>query len=280
MIIIKTAADLQHYLCREKELEHTIGFVPTMGALHAGHIHLVNQTRKNHDILLCSIFVNPTQFNNKKDFDKYPVTIEKDINMLEAAGCDILFLPSVEEMYPTGEVPVHYDLGYLENILEGAFRPGHFQGVCRIVDKLLTLTKPDTLTLGQKDYQQCLVIKKMMALRNHNCKLEICNTVREENGLARSSRNMRLSTDEKSVAANIYKTLLRLKENIQPANIGKTQEDAIGQLSVEGLKVDYVAIADATTLLPVTEWDGNSKLIALAAASVSEVRLIDNLLIN
>ena len=154
MILIKNIKDLDFELQKYRNLDQTIGFVPTMGALHTGHISLINKAISQNNITVCSIFVNPTQFNNATDLQKYPITLEKDIDKLEKAGCHILFLPSVEEMYPTGEASKHYELGMLENILEGSFRPGHFQGVCIIVDKLLNAVKPTNLYLGRKDYQQ------------------------------------------------------------------------------------------------------------------------------
>jgi pantoate--beta-alanine ligase len=281
MIIIKTVAVLQAYLYKEKQAGHSIGFVPTMGALHAGHLSLMVAAKKSHDFLLCSIFINPTQFNNKTDFEKYPVTIEKDIEMLEKAGCDMLFLPLEKEMYTPGEVPVHYNLGYLENVLEGEFRPGHFQGVCRIVDKLLTITRPDTLFLGQKDYQQCMVIKQMMHLQSHHNALKICKTIREDNGLARSSRNMRLDEGGRARAANIYKALNQVKENVTPGNITQVCKDATEFLLSKTILVDYLTIVDAETLQPIDKnWDEKRKIIILVAGWVDEVRLIDNLAIN
>lgn len=280
MLIVKTTAALQQILDREKVQRHQLGFVPTMGALHSGHLQLVETARKSNDVLLCSIFVNPTQFNIQKDYEKYPITIENDIDLLESMGCDILFLPSVNEMYPADETVIQYDLGYLEDILEGKFRPGHFQGVCRIVDKFLEISKPHTLYLGQKDYQQCMVIRKMMQLRSHQNRLEICPTVREDNGLAKSSRNMRLNGEELNMASAIYKALSDIKTHFHPGNSMEVQKIATGFLEAKGFIVDYVTIADAETLHPVKDWDGKGKLVTLAAAYLNEVRLIDNLLIN
>ena len=160
MIIIKHIEDLKKTIALFKKSQIRIGFVPTMGALHEGHISLINKSKQQMNISICSIFVNPTQFNNAADFEKYPVTLEKDIIFLESAGCDVLFLPSAQEMYPPNDPVIFYDLGYIETLLEGKYRPGHFQGVCRIVDKLLDAVTPDKLYLGQKDYQQCMVIQK------------------------------------------------------------------------------------------------------------------------
>ena len=194
MIIYKESAALNIKLQKIKSEDQKIGFVPTMGALHAGHISLINDSREMGNTTVCSIFVNPTQFNDQKDFEKYPVDIEKDIYLLEKAGTEILFLPSVKEMYPEGLTTLYqYDLGFLETILEGFYRPGHFQGVCRIVHKLLNIVQPHHLFMGQKDYQQCMVIKRLITDYSINTQLNIVATERENSGLAMSSRNLRLS---------------------------------------------------------------------------------------
>lgn len=280
MILIKHIPGLQQLLEIYSGKLFSIGFVPTMGALHDGHISLIEASRSQHPITVCSIFVNPTQFNNPLDFQKYPVTIEEDIRMLEAAGCDILFLPSAAEMYPSNEPVQHYELGYIETVLEGAHRPGHFQGVCRIVDKLLTIVQPHTLYLGQKDYQQCMVIQKLIALRNFETRLAICPTRREESGLAMSSRNMRLTDDEKKLAAQLFATLQQMKQSLARERTAEIEKEALQGLTKNGFDVDYVAIADAATLEPVTQLKDDQKLVALVAASVNGVRLIDNMLLN
>ena len=194
MILFKTILPLQARIRRLKEAGKSIGFVPTMGALHAGHISLIGESRSKTDITVCSIFINPKQFNDVRDFEKYPKTIEQDILLLEKSGADMIFMPAVDEIYPAdkNEIP-HYDLGYLEEILEGFYRPGHFQGVCRVVHRLLTIVHPDMLFLGQKDYQQYMVIRQMMNDCTISTPIHICPTLREPDGLAMSSRNMRLS---------------------------------------------------------------------------------------
>lgn len=279
MILVKTIQEVTEVLRPHRLQNRRIGFVPTMGALHDGHISLINRCKNDNDLCVCSIFVNPTQFNNAADFEKYPITIEKDIDMLEAAGCDVLFLPSVAEMYPAGENAKHYELGFLETILEGKYRPGHFQGVCQIVDKLLAIVKPGNLYLGQKDYQQCMVIAKMIRLGHHPTTLQIAPTVREKDGLAMSSRNMRLNEKERQQALSISQSLLYIKENIQPGSVEDIRNYAEKMLAESGYKVDYVAIADASTLAPVAEWDGSQPIVALVAAFLNEVRLIDNMVI-
>ena len=279
MILVKTEKTIIPFLQKWRKNQLSIGFVPTMGALHNGHLSLISSSISDCDICVSSLFVNPTQFNNKSDFEKYPVTLEKDIALLEAAGCYILFLPSVTEIYPPNYVSPHYPLGELEMILEGKYRPGHFQGVCQVVDRLLHIIQPQCLYLGQKDYQQCMVIKKMIALRNYSTDVKINPTIRDANGLALSSRNMRLSDEEKILALHLSKTLFYIKENIEPGNVELLKQQMAQQLEDKGFKVDYVEIASAATLETVTHWNGNDKLVALVAAYINEVRLIDNMLL-
>ena len=281
MIILKNADDVASRLQNIRLAASSIGFVPTMGALHKGHLSLVEKCREMCDITVCSIFINPTQFNNADDFKKYPVTLEYDICTLEKNGCDILFLPDVTEMYPGGTVPKEqFDLGYLENILEGKFRPGHFQGVCQVVKRLLQIVAPTHLFIGQKDYQQCMVIKKLLQLENFNMEVIICPTLREEGGLAMSSRNLRLTKQQREQATAIYKALTGIKQKIRPGPVAYLKKDAEEYLISKNLKPDYIEIADANDLKPVNEWDGITALVVLAAAFIDEVRLIDNLLVN
>ena len=279
MIILKTRTKIQQTTAEIKKKGKRIGFVPTMGALHEGHISLVKKSKEENDFTVCSIFVNPTQFNNTIDLQKYPVTIEKDINMLEKAGCDLLFLPTAAEMYTQGERHKHYELGMLETILEGKYRPGHFQGVCIIVDKLLGATLPSTVYLGKKDYQQCMVITKMIADLNYNVKVQLCETKREPNGLAMSSRNARLNNDERLNALKIFQSLKYIQEEIKPGDLNNLKLSATKFLTDNGYKVDYTEIADAQTLEIVDVWDGKKNLVALVAAYLNEVRLIDNLIL-
>jgi pantoate--beta-alanine ligase len=281
MIIFKKAADIYTSLLQSRESGNSIGFVPTMGALHQGHISLINMSKKVNTVTVCSIFVNPTQFNDAKDFVNYPTTIEKDIDALEKAGCDVLFLPSVSEMYPHGTKDAQtYHLGYLETVLEGKYRPGHFQGVCLVVHRLLNIMPAQQLYLGQKDYQQCMVIKKLVEVENIKTSINICPTLRETSGLAMSSRNMRLSEEEKVLALKIFETLTYLKNNIRPGHLSELKQAAISKLINAGFKVDYVEIADADNLEMSNHWDGHRKLVALAAVFVNDVRLIDNLLLS
>lgn len=279
MILIKDIKTLKKHLSFYKNTGKTIGFVPTMGALHDGHISLVEKAISENDVFVCSIFVNPTQFNNAADFKKYPITLEADIVKLEKAGCGILFIPTVEEMYPNIEKNLHYKLGNIETILEGKYRPGHFQGVCMIVDKLLEAVSPTVLYLGRKDYQQCLVIGKMMEIEKYKIILSICDTVREKDGLAMSSRNMRLNKIERKQALSIIESLTFIQNNIKKGNIEAVKKEATDFLKNKGYKVDYVEIADAETLEAQSKWDGKKKLVALVAAYLNEVRLIDNIIL-
>ena len=282
MIIFKNPATLQDFVNQKRNAGNSVGFVPTMGALHQGHISLIEKAGNENEISICSIFVNPTQFNDPEDFKKYPVTIETDIEMLEACGCNVLFLPTVKDIYPTGTANLHhYELGFLESVLEGKFRPGHFQGVCQVVHRLLEIVKPNKLYLGQKDYQQCMVIKKMLDLvAMQSLQLIICPTLREADGLAMSSRNRRLNTDERNLATAISTALLFIKNNIAIGATKNLKTEAIAMLSSKGFKTDYIEIADAETLQTTDVWNGKQKVVALAAAFLNDVRLIDNMLIN
>lgn len=283
MTIFKKVSDLQKFITFYADNGREIGFVPTMGALHKGHISLIEESKKNNRLTACSIFVNPVQFNDPKDFEKYPVTIENDILMLEKAGCDILFLPSVQEIYPEGTKQTKkYDLGYLETILEGKFRPGHFQGVCRVLERLLNIVKPHNLYLGRKDYQQCMVIKKLTELTGLDkiINVQICPTLREDDGLAMSSRNMRLTPGDRTKAPAIYKVLQVIKENINTMNIEAVKDMAKQLLSDNGFRPDYVEIADASNLRLIEKWDGKKEIVALVAAFLNDIRLIDNLDLN
>lgn len=282
MILFKKTTDLHNWLETQRKKEKTIGFVPTMGALHEGHISLITAAKKQNNIVVSSIFVNPEQFNDPKDFDKYPSSIEKDIEKLLAEETNLLFLPSLEEIYPGGFVKEFFELGYLDTVLEGEFRPGHFQGVCIVVKRLLEITGPDDLYLGQKDYQQCMVIKRLVKLMgwNEKIKLNICPTLREGDGLAMSSRNMRLNPEERTLATTIYHTLQFVQKNIEPGDLSLVKTQAQSLLTNAGFKVDYVEIADANNLQIIQTWDGKKPLVVLIAAFMNEIRLIDNLVLE
>lgn len=276
MLIFKAAAALNRYLQQAKNSGTTIGFAPTMGALHQGHLSLIGAAKKENEITVCSIFVNPTQFNNKEDFTKYPITIESDIEKLIGASTDVLFLPSVDEIYPEGFSAPHYNLGYLEKILEGVYRPGHFQGVAQVVDRLLSIVQPHRLYLGEKDFQQCAVIKKLLQLKNDSTtELKIVPTVRESSGLAMSSRNQRLDAAALENATTIYKALQHIKTHWQFSNNEQLLAEAKQILTGAGFVIDYVSVVNSETLQPLQ--NEKEPVVALIAASINNVRLIDNL---
>jgi pantoate--beta-alanine ligase len=281
MIILKHPKDLQSYIQNGAIDPNSIGFVPTMGALHKGHISLIQTARVENSLVVASIFVNPTQFTDQLDFEKYPSTIESDILKLEHSGCDILFLPSVADIYPNGiTANQQYNLGHLDTILEGKYRPGHFQGVCQIVHLLLQIISPGKLYLGQKDYQQCLVIKKMISLLHIGTSVIICPTQREPDGLAMSSRNVRLTSIEREKATYIFKMLNYINENSKAEDLEKLEQIVQNKLTEQGFKVEYVAIADQLTLENIQFRDKPSTPVALIAAYINQVRLIDNLILN
>ena len=281
MISIHKTPILTAHLRKLRNKGLTIGFVPTMGALHNAHIDLVNHSATVCNITVCSIFVNPTQFNDPSDYNKYPVTLERDIRMLATSKATILFAPPVSEIYTEGTSSLeHYDLGYLETLLEGEFRPGHFQGVCQVMSRLLKIVDPDVLFMGQKDYQQCMVIKKLLAQLNQDIRLETCPTIREKDGLAMSSRNMRLNNEQRTKAPLIYQVLKEIKGNLMPGDLSHLKQEAVKRLTNGGFRVEYVEIADAGNLHPYNEWNGYTPLVGLVAAFIGDVRLIDNMLLN
>jgi pantoate--beta-alanine ligase len=283
MIVIKDIATLLSSLNNLKLLGKTIGFVPTMGALHNGHISLIATAKTQCHIVVCSIFVNPTQFNNTTDFEKYPITIEQDTELLKENNCDILFLPAVNEIYPDGTTHLkQYDLGFIETVYDGAFRPGHFQGVCNVVERLFRIVRPHKAFFGLKDYQQCMVITKLVQIMGweQHITLQLCDTLRETDGLAMSSRNVRLMPEARKIAPIIYQTLQNIKQNIKTGSLLQLTNDANQALINNGLQPDYIDIADAQTLAPIADWNGKQKLVCLVAAFLGEVRLIDNMVLN
>lgn len=282
MIIYKSAQELYQYLQHKKNKHKKIGFVPTMGALHEGHLSLIQVCKSNVDITVCSIFVNPTQFNDKKDFEKYPITIEQDILMLEKAGCDILLLPSFQEIYPNdADTEKKYDLGFIETVFEGTHRPGHFNGVCMVVERLLNIVTPHQIFLGQKDYQQCIVIKKLIEMMKADIQIQICATQRESNGLAMSSRNRRLSETQLQQASYIFTSFQNIKKNITLHNATELIDEAKKMLLINGFeKIDYLNLANADTLEPIEQWNGSAAIVILVAAFINDVRLIDNMLLT
>lgn len=281
MLLFKTVTDLQSHILKLKRHGKLIGFVPTMGALHAGHLSLVEAAKKESDIIVCSIFVNPTQFNDTEDLIKYPRTIEQDTALLTQVGCDILFLPEVEEVYPKNLKTPNFDFGNLDTPMEGAFRPGHFDGVAQVVYRLLEIVKPNSLYMGQKDYQQWAIIQSMLQQLTSDIKLVRCPIMREKDGLAMSSRNLRLSEKARLIAPNIHKVLQEAKKDIRTLSVSETKQNAIKALnSIPEFKLDYFEIADGNTLEEVTEKENSEIIVACTAVFLAKVRLIDNMILK
>ncbi|MFC5282391.1 pantoate--beta-alanine ligase [Pedobacter alpinus] len=273
----KTKDSLKNYLQSLKKGNVKIGLVPTMGALHQGHVSLIEVSKKHCDITIATIFVNPTQFNNVDDLLKYPKPINQDQKILEAAGCDILFNPETREMYDDPEV-WDYEVGELNTVLEGYFRPGHYKGVTQIVYKLFNLVKPDLAFFGQKDYQQFLVIKKMTEDFNLGIKLYACPIIRETDGLAMSSRNIRLSPTERIAALQISKSLYFTKKNYTVMPIADLKEKALKFYTNNSLlNLEYFEIVSNDGLKPLSN---KKNAIALVACTVGNTRLIDNMMLD
>jgi pantoate--beta-alanine ligase len=280
MHVFSTIEAVNSYILKLKEEGKSVGFVPTMGALHPGHLSLMAQSVQENDISVCSIFVNPIQFNNALDLEKYPRTLEADSRMLEKAGCDIIFAPSVEEMYPDKNLK-NYDFGLLDKVLEGKFRPGHFNGVAVVVKKLFDICIPDRAYFGEKDFQQLQVVREMVKQEKMPVDIIACPIIREDDGLAMSSRNVRLSAHERAIAPVIYETLLWIK-----ANYFSMPYDKLMLLAIEKLKafpeitVEYVEMLDEDTFLPPANHVDLKNLRALIALFLGDVRLIDNLQVS
>lgn len=285
MIVFKYFSDIQSLISQQRQNGVSIGFIPTMGALHSGHISLIQKAKEDKQFVICSIFVNPTQFNDPKDFEKYPSTIGADISLLELAKCDALITPSVEEVYPKGGQSVKsFSFGHLETVFEGAMRPGHFAGVGKVMSILLNKIMPDKLYMGSKDYQQCLIVKDLCRQLNLDKKIDFitCPTVREPDGLAMSSRNRRLDGFQRSKVGIIYQCLVSIQNKFMLGNsvFNIVQKECIDLLINKGIKVEYLELANAHTFTPLTEFDPKVKMVILAAVWVGEVRLIDNIIIN
>ena len=282
MKVFQTVSEIQKYLLEISQLaNNAIGFVPTMGALHQGHLSLINASKKKTDVTVCSIFVNPTQFNDKKDFDKYPIQIDKDLEMLLEAKCDVVFVPNVEEIYPNGTLEkTDVDLGFIGKTLDAEHRPGHFEGVLQVVKRLLDIVQPDLLFLGQKDYQQCMVLNRLIEHFHLPVQLEICDTLRETDGLAMSSRNARLNATERATAVKLSQAIFYIRDNIQQKSIPTLIEEQKEILAKDDLiNVEYLIIVNGKTLEPINEYQEKIPLTILIAAKVGQIRLIDNVII-
>lgn len=273
-----TASDLEKYLGELRREGRSIGFVPTMGALHAGHRALVERSVQENDATVCSIFVNPTQFNNPDDLTHYPRTLSSDLEQLQAAGAQAVYTPRVAEMYPDGLATRPIDLGLLGKVMEAAHRPGHFDGVVTIVRRLFEQIKPNRAYFGTKDYQQLLVIKKLVETERMEVDIRSCETVRDADGLAKSSRNARLAPDQRIAALAIYRALSGLAADAVQYSIPTALQRARTQIeSTPGLQLEYLELADAKTLEPIEHGADLSRARAFAACHCGPVRLIDNM---
>ncbi|NGM60588.1 pantoate--beta-alanine ligase [Sphingobacterium sp. SGG-5] len=279
MEILTTKKELRAYLDTYHS-HQKIALVPTMGALHQGHLSLIREAQKVADLVVCSIFVNPTQFNDPNDLEKYPRPIEQDISLLQSIACDVLFMPHVEEIYPDPNESWHIDLGQLDKIWEGLHRPGHFQGVTQVVYKLFQAVKPHIACFGQKDFQQIMVVQRMLDLTRLPVQLLICPIVRDEEGLALSSRNARLSPAGKKSALVISKALRAVKNDFSESTPEVLQQKGTQIIQEEpDVKLEYFAICETQTLAKATTIAHGKQYIAIAAAWVEGVRLIDNMLL-
>lgn len=277
MITINSVSELRETVSKFRNEGKTIGLVPTMGALHEGHLSLVNRCRKENDVVVVSVFVNPTQFNNKEDLRTYPRTEEADRALLESAGCDIAFMPTVEEVYPEPDTRV-FALGRVAEVMEGAMRPGHFNGVAQIVSKLFMFVEPDRAYFGEKDFQQIAVIRSMV--KSEGFKLEIvpCPIVREADGLAKSSRNVRLTPEMRKVAPNIARILNESKEYAKSHTVGETEKYVVDAInSYDGMEIEYYQIVDGISLEHLTSWDETGYAVGCVTVYCGDVRLIDNI---
>lgn len=271
--------EIKAALTKERKRKKSIGFVPTMGALHEGHLSLIRQSVRENDVTVCSIFINPIQFNNPQDLVKYPRSVKEDLLMLQGEGCDYVFLPGVKEMYPEGEdlTPV-CEFGQLDKVLEGKFRPGHFKGVSIVVKKLFDIIGPDNAYFGKKDYQQLMIIRFMVSKLGLPVKIKGCPIVREPDGLAMSSRNMQLTIGERKIAPQIYKVLCKVKEKAAHTSIREINRWAVKTLSSNtAFQVEYFEIVDSLSLIPLESWKKKENALACTAVYLGGVRLIDNI---
>lgn len=281
MKIISTVAALRKEIDKYQKQGKSIGFTPTLGALHAGHLTLVDRMIAENDISIVSIYVNPTQFNVKSDLDKYPRTLTADAKKLRKAKLDILFTPTNDEVYPKGlRTKVNIDFKGLDTRMEGKFRPGHFDGVCQVVKRLLDITTPDKLYMGQKDFQQFTIIGHMIDVLHMPVELVVCDIVREEHGLAMSSRNERLSETARTEAAIIYKTLKWIKRNRSKHTVSELRKKGMEKLAIEGFEPEYVSISNGYTLRDIRKMDAHDYVVVCTAVWTEGVRLIDNIILK
>jgi pantoate--beta-alanine ligase len=280
MLILKTAAECSAFIAayRNNKPSHKIGFAPTMGALHEGHLSLLRSAQSDCALTIASIFVNPTQFNDPADLEKYPRPLEHDLKLLNRVGCDVLFLPEVADIYPNGTAWQNpFQFGALVTVMEGAHRPGHFDGMAQVVKRLLDIVQPDFLYMGQKDFQQQTIVKAMLAQMNSTCELVRCPILRESDGLAMSSRNIRLSPNERTLAPRIHAAMCLAQAQKTTYSPIKTRQNVIDFLNeTPDFSIDYVEIVDSTTLLPIKNWSDSAEAVICATVRLGGVRLLDN----
>ncbi len=280
MIVLKTISAVKEEIKKQKAAGKSVGFVPTMGALHQGHLSLIEASNQACDFTVSSIFVNPTQFNQKEDFDKYPRTLQDDLQQLEKVGCHLVFTPDFDEMYPEKDER-EFDFGSIAEVMEGAHRPGHFNGVAQIVSKLFDVVEPHKAFFGQKDFQQYVIIKALVRQMNYDIDIVACPIVREASGLAMSSRNQRLNQEQLEQASQISKVLFWAKENYRNYSVEGLKAEVVAKLkNSEGLDLEYFEISEAEGLKPVENWDNNASIVACVAVFCGKVRLIDNIVLN
>ena len=276
MEIVKSINELRRFLADERQSGKRIGFVPTMGALHDGHLSLVKRCTEANDVSVVSIFVNPTQFNDRRDLLTYPRTLEKDCLLLQSIGCDYVFAPSEEEMYPEPDTRV-FELGAVSLVMEGACRPGHFNGVAQIVSKLFDIVEPDEVFFGEKDFQQVAVIRQLVTLLNLPVRIIACPTLREADGLAMSSRNVRLSPEQRQIAPMIASVLKESCTFVPKMNVREVIGWVVNSLNSEPVfHVEYFEIVDGKTLQPIQNWSESAEPAGCIAVFCGDVRLIDN----
>ena len=276
MLVFKSVNELKQFLFQNKH--KTIGFVPTMGALHQGHLSLINQSKNKAELTICSIFVNPIQFNKPEDLENYPRTIERDIQLLEDVACDVLFLPSVNEMYPTKQYKNYY-FGTLATVMEGEHRPGYFNGVANVIERFFDIIQPTYAFFGEKDFQQLAIVKDLTKQLGLSTEIIGCPILRENNGLAMSSRNERLTAEERNRAAIIYRSLIQIKNNQKTSTIEQAKKMFKTAVEQEKMNLEYIEFADGTTLQPIKEWNETNYCVAFVTVIIGKVRLIDNLTI-
>lgn len=277
MEIFSKIADLKAEIALQKAAGKTIGLVPTMGALHAGHISLIERCVSENNITVASVFVNPTQFNDKNDLKNYPRTLEKDAELLANAGCSLIFAPSEEEMYPEPDTRV-FDFTPLDKVMEGKYRPGHFNGVAQIVSKLFDIVKPDRAYFGEKDFQQLAIIREMVKQSGLTLEIVACPIIREADGLAMSSRNARLSDSQRKKAVTISKILFESRNFVPSKTISELADGVVDNINKESeLRVEYFEIVDGNTLQKVMDWNETDYIVGCVTVFCGDVRLIDNI---